>query len=268
MKVSSDSSLFASVLALAAVLLVGGTPLRAQAPDLSKLKTKVNSKDGLTYVWVDAGTFQMGCSPSDKNVTGLGGGTVVCVDSEKPVHSVTISKGFWIGQTQVTQAAYMKVAGSNPSHFRGDTLPVDGVSFNDAAAYCSRVDMRLPTEAEYEYAARGGTTSALYAPLKQIAWFNAGGDPKGGTTHPVATKQPNAFGLYDMIGNVWEWVSDWYGPYDGAAATDPKGPANGKFHIVRGGSWDETSDTMRVEFRNKVIPRISDDYNGFRCLAN
>ena len=100
-------------------MLIGGTAARAQSPDLSKLKTKINTKDGLTYVWVEAGTFQMGCSPSDKSVTGVGGGIVVCVHSEKPVHTVMISKGFWIGQTQVTQAAYMKVAGSNPSHFRG-----------------------------------------------------------------------------------------------------------------------------------------------------
>lgn len=231
-------------------------------------QTKVNPTDGLTYVFVPPGTFQMGCSPASKGVTGLGGGPVKCVDSEEPAHSVTITKGFWIGQTQVTQAAYMKVAGKNPSHFRGDTLPVDGVSFNDAAAYCGRVCMRLPTEAEYEYAARGGNPSALYGPLKEIAWFNAGGDPKGGNTHPVATKKANDFGLYDMIGNVWEWVSDWYAPYDAAPATDPKGPANGKYHVVRGGSWDETSDTMRVEFRNKVMTGISDDYNGFRCAAN
>jgi formylglycine-generating enzyme required for sulfatase activity len=269
MKISDRSSLFVVALMVAGALQIGASPARAQqAPDLSQLKTKVNPKDGLTYVWVNPGTFQMGCSPADKNVTGLGGAAVACVDSEKPVHSVTITKGFWMGQTQVTQAAYMKVAGSNPSHFRGDTLPVDGVSFNDAAAYCGRVDMRLPTEAEYEYAARGGTTSALYAPLKQIAWYNPGGDPKGGNTHPVATKQPNAYGLYDMIGNVWQWVSDWYAPYDAAPATDPKGPANGKYHVVRGGSWDETADTMRVEFRNRVMTGISDDYNGFRCAAN
>jgi formylglycine-generating enzyme required for sulfatase activity len=270
MKISRYCGLFAVALAATSACHFSAVPARSQspAPDLSQLKTKVNPKDGLTYVWIEAGTFQMGCSPTDKNVTGLGGGTVVCVDSEKPVHTVTISKGFWIGQTQVPQSAYMKLTGSNPSHFRGDTLPVDGVSFNDAAAYCARVDTRLPTEAEYEYAARAGTTSPLYAPLKQIAWFNAGGDPRGGTTHPVATKQPNAFGLYDMIGNVWEWVSDWYGAYDAASAVDPKGPANGKFHVVRGGSWDETSDTMRVEFRNKVMPGISDDYNGFRCVTN
>jgi formylglycine-generating enzyme required for sulfatase activity len=221
-------------------------------------KTKVNLRDGLTYVWIVPGTFLMGCSPDDK----------FCLDVEKPAHEVTISRGFWLGQTQVTQAAYPKIAGSNPSHFHGEKLPVDGESFSDAAAYCARVDMRLPTEAEYEYAARAGSTSALYAPLKEIAWFNPGGDPRGGETHEVGTKKANAFGLYDMIGNVWEWVSDWYGPYDGAAATDPKGPVTGKFHVVRGGSWDETQQTMRVEFRNRVMPGISDDYNGFRCAAN
>ena len=276
MKISHRSPLFVlALVAAAAALQVGAAPARAQqaaaGPDLSQIKTKVNPKDGLTYVWVNPGTFQMGCSPADKNITGLGGATVVCVDSEKPVHTVTITKGFWIGQTQVTQAAYMKIAGSNPSHFRGDTNPVDGVSFNDVVAYCARVDMRLPTEAEEVRAMPRGVAlppRCTRRSKQRLPGSTPGGDPKGGVTHPVATKQPNAFGLYDMIGNVWEWVSDWYAPYDAASATDPKGPATGKFHVVRGGSWDETADTMRVVFRNKVIPGISDDYNGFRCASN
>ena len=232
-----------------------GAPLaHAQAQP----QTKVNPTDGLTYVFVPPGTFMMGCSPDDK----------LCQPTEWPAHSVTITKGFWIGQTQVTQAAFLKLMGKNPSHFKGAKLPVDGASFNDAVAYCAKLQMRLPTEAEYEYAARGGTNTASYGPIKQIAWYNPGGDPTGGETHEVATKQPNAYGLYDMLGNVWEWVSDWYAPYDAAPSTDPKGPATGQNHVVRGASWDEIANVVRVSFRNRVVTGISDDYNGFRCASN
>jgi formylglycine-generating enzyme required for sulfatase activity len=245
--------------ALLVLVLTGITWRMSGAPRAQlQARTKVNPKDGLTYAWIPPGTFRMGCSADDS----------LCQPPEKPAHSVTITKGFWIGQTQVTQAAYMQVMAANPSHFRGDRLPVDGVSWNDAQAYCERVGMRLPTEAEYEYAARGGSKSAVYAPLKQIAWYNTGRNPGGGTTHEVGQKQPNGYGLYDMLGNVWEWVADWYGPYDSADAVDPKGPPTGQFHVVRGGSWDEIATVVRVSFRNKVVHGISDDYNGFRCAGN
>lgn len=219
-------------------------------------KTKVNANDGLTYVWIPPGTFQMGCSPDDSE----------CTSVEKPAHSVTITRGFWIGQTPVTQAAYKKVVGSNPSGFHGDQLPVELVSWYDAQAYCEDVEMRLPTEAEWEYAARGGTTEARYGPLERVAWYSGN---SGNTTHEVAQKQPNAYGLYDMLGNVWHWVWDWCEPYDGASAVDPKGPPTGQFRVLRGGSWAVDATTVRVSFRNShFVPDNRTMNLGFRCAGN
>lgn len=228
------------------VLLMGAFALWGIAtPSIvsAQAKTKINPKDGATYVWIEPGTFQMGCSANDS----------ACGADEKPAHSVTMSKGFWIGQTLVTQGTYKKVmtanpsiyrgdqisepveqAGLNPSIFKGDQLPVEGMTWNDASAFCEGIGMRLPTEAEWEYAARGGSTASTYAALDQIGWWDGNSN---GSTHEVSQKQANKFELYDMIGDVWEWVSDWYAPYDPAAATDPKGPAHGTYHVLRGGSW-------------------------------
>lgn len=254
----TNSKGFATLIALLTIVTIAMWRIGGTATVAAQEKTKVNPKDGLTYVWIAPGKFVFGCSPGD----------IDCIDDEQPAHMVTITKGFWIGQTPVTQLTYKKVAGANPSVFHGDQLPVENVSWGEAQAYCQAVEMRLPTEAEYEYAARGGTNTASYAPIKQIAWYNPGGDPTGGETHEVATKQPNAYGLYDMLGNVWEWVSDWYAPYDASPATDPKGPAAGQNHVVRGASWDEIANVVRVSFRNRVVTGISDDYNGFRCVSN
>jgi len=230
---------------------VGATPLVA-----AQTKTKVNPQDGLTYVWIPPGTFEMGCSPDDTD----------CVDNESPVHSVTLTKGFWIGQTLVTQAAYKKVVGSNPSHFKGDQLPVETVSWDDAQAYCEGAEMRLPSEAEWEYGARGGVAEAHYAPLVRIAWYNANSN---GTTHEVAQKQANAYGLYDMLGNVWEWVTDWYGAYDAAGAVDPKGPKTGQYRMLRGGSWTNGPSIIRVSLRNGILPGFpGNNLVGFRCSGN
>ncbi len=226
----------------------------AHAPP-SNLKTKVNADDGLTYVFIPPGTFQMGCSPNDSE----------CGNGEKPVHSVTISAGFWIGQTPVTGAAYKQITGTNPSYFRGDRIPVHVVSWNEAQTYCGRVGMRLPTEAEWEYAARGGTAQASYGPLDQIAWD---GDNSGGAPHDVGLKQPNSFGLYDMLGDVQEWAADWYGPYDGLGATDPKGPPNGQFRVVRGGSWGDDASIVRASVRRKIVPGGLGNLVGFRCAGN
>jgi sulfatase modifying factor 1 len=247
--------------ALLALLFTAAIAWHMENSALAAPVTKQNSKDNLVYVHVDPGTFRMGCSPND----------VQCSDAEKPPHSVTISKAFWIGQTEVTQEAYKKVIGSNvPNHFRGEKLPVDSASWNDAQVYCEAVGMRLPTEAEYEFAARGGKTELRYGPLVKIAWYDGNSGQK---THEVQKLDSNGYQLYDMLGNVWEWVGDWYGPYhndDKRPEQDPKGPANGYYRVLRGGSANRTSDVVRVSNRigNEPGDHGGTDYVGFRCAAN
>ena len=244
------------VLALAGLMagLFGNVaPVAAQG---AQPKTKVNPTDGLTYVFIAPGSFQMGCSANDKD----------CTDYEKPAHQVTITQGFWIGQTPVTQVAYKKVMGNNPSIFVGDQLPVEQVSWANASAYCGKVGMRLPTEAEYEFAARAGNAGPRYGAVDTIAWYSAN---NGLRLHPVAQKQANAYGLYDMLGDVWEWVSDWNGKYTAAAATDPKGPAEGRAHVLRGGSRTTVDSALRVSNRTWMVDGQRDDIDyGFRCAGN
>jgi formylglycine-generating enzyme required for sulfatase activity len=241
-------------LAVLAVRMGDATAVSAQAA-----KTKVNPHDGLTYVWISPGTFQMGCSSDDSE----------CGDEEKPAHSITITSGFWIGQTPVTQEAFKKVTGMNLSSNKGDGLPAEGISWNDAGAYCKSVEMRLPAEAEWEYAARGGSSSARYASLSAIAWYS---DNSANAPHKVALKQANPYGLYDMLGNVWEWVADWYGGYTSANATDPHGPARGIYKVLRGGARDYAGSFIRVSYRFWDEPEDRGVNNGlilgFRCAAN
>jgi len=203
-------------------------------------KTKVNLKDGLTYVWIPPGSFTMGCSPGDSE----------CYGDEKPARQVSISEGFWLGQTQVTQAAYQRVTGTNPSHFKGANLPVETVNWNEATSYCQAVGTRLPTEAEWEYAARAGSTASRYGDIDRIAWYSAN---SGSTTHEVMQKQPNRWGLYDMLGNVWQWTSS---NYD----SDSK--------ALRGGSWYNNPRNVRVSYRYRYVPGNRSNNIGFRCLGN
>jgi formylglycine-generating enzyme required for sulfatase activity len=218
-------------------------------------RTKVNRDDGLAYVWIAPGSFRIGCSPNDSE----------CFDNEKPAHKVTLTRGFWIGQTPVTQAAYSKVMGNNPSTYHGAQLPVEEVTWDDAKAYCERVNMRLPTEAEWEYAARGGTAGPRYASVEDVAWFNTNA---ASATHLVAQKKPNAFGIYDMLGNVREWVGDWYGPYNAAAEIDPKGPSTGEFRVGRGGSWYDSEEIARASSRGNNGGGCGPACHGFRCASN
>jgi formylglycine-generating enzyme required for sulfatase activity len=213
-----------------------------------------NPKDGLQYIWVAPGTFQMGCSPGDME----------CSSAEKPAHQVTITKGFWMGQTPVTQAAYQRVMGKNPSQFKGEKRPVEMVSWNEALGYCQALGMRLPTEAEWEYAARGGTTEPRYAPVDAVAWYK---DNSGGTTHDVALKQPNGYGLYDMLGNVSQWVGDWITNYESVAATNPQGVASGQGKMLRGGNWSTTGPAARASYRGAVQPGERLNFLGFRCAG-
>jgi formylglycine-generating enzyme required for sulfatase activity len=219
--------------------------------------TMVNAKDGLTYAWIPPGIFTMGCSPGDSE----------CQNYEKPAHPVKITRGFWLGATPVTQAAYRRVIGTNPSSFRRDDHPVETVSWDDADRFCNQIGGRLPSEAEREYAARAGTTDSRYAALDDIAWYAAN---SGEQTHPVGQKKANAWGLYDMLGNVVEWTTDFFDGeyYRRSSAEDPLGPPVGSGQrILRGGSWATAARDVRVSFRGATEPGIRRSGIGFRCVA-
>jgi len=184
----------------------------------------------------------MGCSPGDD----------ACFSWEKPDRSVTIRQGFWIGETEVTQEAYQRVTGTNPSRYRGALLPVDQVSWYDARRYCQAVGMRLPTEAEWEYAARGGTPTARYGPLNDIAWHDGN---SADSTHQVGQKLPNAYGLYDTLGNVWEWVEDAY-------------PGDPQKRVLRGDSFYNLPAHVRVSDRLWAKPETAHRDMGVRCAGH
>jgi formylglycine-generating enzyme required for sulfatase activity len=227
-------------------------------------KAKVNPKDGLMYVWIPPGTFQMGCSPGD----------TVCDDGEKPPHQVTITKGFWLGQTEVTVAAYRRFVRSTGAHmpeapdfnagWNNQKMPIVNVSWDDATAFCGWTGGRLPTEAEWEYAARAGSTEARYSPIDEVAWYS---NNSGNKTQEVAQKHPNAWNLYDTLGNVWEWVNDWYGEnyYPGSPDRDPRGPDSGELRVLRGGSWDGVPRYVCVSGRGRYSPAVRNVVVGFRC---
>jgi formylglycine-generating enzyme required for sulfatase activity len=227
--------------------------------------SSVNPRDGQKYAWIPPGTFLMGCSPNDAK----------CDEDEKPSHRVTITKGFWLGQTEVTVGMYKRFASaagralSPAPNFNAnwgyEQMPMVNVTWEDARAYCRWAGGRLPTEAEWEYAARAGSTQALYGPLEEIAWYdkNSGRAPR-----VPASKRPNAFNLYDVLGNVWEWVSDWYDKkyYENSPPRDPRGATNGEERALRGGSWGGGPGDVRVSNRNRVKPDYRNEYIGFRCL--
>jgi len=197
-------------------------------------------------------------------------------DEEKDQHEVTISKPFYMGVTEVIQAQYEAVMGTNPSIFKGATNPVEMVSWNDAAEFCKKLSektrqaVRLPAEAEWEYACRAGTATAFSfgdadSALGDYAW---NGPNSGRTTHPVAQKKPNAWGLYDMHGNVWEWCADWYGDYPKVAVTDPQGSASGTERVLRGGAWYNAPVDCRSAYRGYDTPDDRDDRYGFRVVVS
>lgn len=217
--------------------------------------TRPNPKDGLIYVAIPPSIFRMGCSPGDS----------ACDGDETPAHDVQITKGFWMGQTEVTQAAYQKVMGDNPSQFKGGDLPVERATWDEAKQYCSAIGGRLPTEAEWEYAARGGSTAERYGDLDDVAWY---GENSGSKTHPVAGLKANGFGLYDMLGNVWEWTADWYAKdyYQRREGRDPQGPSSGTARSLRGGSWYNNRSIVRASIRNRGAPDERVFNVGFRCV--
>jgi serine/threonine-protein kinase len=255
---------------------------------------EVNPKDGLKYVWIPPGTFMMGCSPGDKE----------CDDNEKPPHQVTLTKGFWLGQTEVTVGAYKRFAGAtrrqmppestlggrpvNPG-WGDEAMPIVDVTWDDAQAYCRWAGGRLPTEAEWEYAARAGSTAARYSDLDETAWYadNSGSqrldstkiwnedqynytrrlNENGNGMHEVGQKRPNGFGLYDILGNVWEWVNDWCDRnyYQNSSPQDPSGPTSGQMRVLRGGGWDGCPWVVRGSNRTGFSPASRYDNIGFRC---
>jgi formylglycine-generating enzyme required for sulfatase activity len=240
-------------------------------------ETKVNPKDGQTYVWIPPGRFTLGCSPGDDQ----------CFDNEKRSREVSFAKGFWMGQTPVTSEAYekyraasgiqaLKTGGRNNLNAAGNPQnPAVSMTWDEARNYCSNTGMRLPTEAEWEYAARAGTTGPRYGPLDEVAWYadNSGREridseriaqtdrpnyqkritENGNGPHPVRGKKPNDWNLYDMLGNVWEWTGDWY--------------EEGKTRVLRGGSWFVSPRDVRVSFRLKAAPTDRTSNYGFRCVG-
>ena len=237
----------------------------AKKHDLSVPGTKAGEKKTVTvngvefaFRWCPEGTFMMG-SPSGED--GRYG--------DEKQHQVTLTKGFWMLETEVTQKQWKAIMGSNPSHFKGDNLPVENVSWNDCQEFCKKcallgMPVQLPTEAQWEYACRAGSTGPYAGNLDEMAWFE---DNSGRKTHPVGTKKPNAWGLYDMHGNVWEWCADWYdGDYPSGSVTDPIGPSNGSDRVVRGGSWCYYARRCRSAYRGYRAPGGRDDDLGFRVL--
>jgi formylglycine-generating enzyme required for sulfatase activity len=192
-------------------------------------------------------------------------------DDEKPVHRVKITKGFWMGKYEVTQEQWEAVMGTNLSRFKGAQNPVESVSWNEVVEFCRKTGTRLPTEAEWEYACRAGTTTKYSSgdsdsDLDGVAWYSGN---SGNTTHPVGQKQPNAWGLYDMYGNVWEWCADWYAGsyYQNSTGNDPTGPPSGSVRVLRGGSWFSDPGGCRSAGRVWIYPGSRFSYIGFRvCL--
>ena len=236
--------------------------------------------------WIEPGTFTMGSPESE-----IGG------YSDETQHSVTISHGFWIGKYEVTQAQYKAIMKVNPSEFMGADLPVECVTWDDAMEFCKKLtkiekaagrlpegyEYTLPTEAQWEYACRAGTTTALNSgknlsakyecpEMDEVGWYqyNSGFlDSNGnwtdnGKTFPVGQKKPNAWGLYDMHGNVYEWCLDWYGDYPASSVMDPQGASTGSFRVIRGGGWISYAYSCRSAYRGYYYPDDRDYCYGFR----
>jgi len=236
------------------------TTTTGETPAAVAVTLKVNAQDGESYVWIPPGRFLMGCSAGDP----------ACEDDEGPVQSITIQRGFWLARTEVSEQRFRTRVphgngGDAPSV---DGLPATGMPWAAAKSYCQAVGGRLPTEAEWEYAARAGTSTRYYDSLPATAWFS---DNSDGGPHPVGGKTPNAYGLHDMLGNVSEWVLDrYYNAYD--EASDPAnveeplaGNASG---VARGGSWVSDEQGVRVSRRLEMPPDAEEPHIGFRCVVD
>lgn len=244
-------------------------PAAEEVPDNKSLTFLVQGVK-FTLVKVQGGTFTMGATSEQGNDA---------ESDERPAQQVTLSD-YYIGQTEVTQALWTAVMGSNPSEFKGDSLPVTNVSWKDCQVFIEELNrllsnqlggkrFALPTEAQWEFAARGGMESKGYKyagsnQLSALAWSESNSNR---STHPVAQKQPNELGLYDMSGNVYEWCSDWYGDYSIAEKMNPKGPNRGSYRVIRGGAWCHNAGCCRVSYRANYLPTNKGNGIGFRlCL--
>ena len=248
-------------------------PIVAQQPMEQTPVTNVDNisipvKDGISIdmVRVEAGTFTMGATAEMKKPG---------VD-EKPTHRVTLTNDYYIGKYEVTQALWKAVMGNDSSYFKGDNLPVDQVSWDDCQEFISKLNritgkmFRLPTEAEWEYAARGGNKSRGYqysgsSNLSDVAWYSGN---SGDVTHAVGTKQPNELGIYDMSGNVLEWCQDWYGKYNRSSQVNPTGANSGSFRMYRGGSWSYLARSCRLSFRGSGTPGYRGISLGLRLVLS
>jgi len=230
----------------------------------------------IEMVLIPPGTFNMGCSASQQ---------YGCTSGENPVHQVTLTNAFYMGRYEVTQAQWQAEMGSNPSQFQSASAqvplaqvpqrPVETVSWNTIQGFLGQTGMRLPTEAEWEYAYRAGTTTAFHgytgqlsgtnndSLLGNIAWFYSNSNSQ---TRPVGGKLGNGFGLHDMSGNVFEWVNDWYGSnyYSTSPSVNPPGPSSGSSRVLRGGFWVGSSGSCRASFRDSSNPAYSLIEVGFR----
>lgn len=236
---------------------VNATPKQPDAsPQPLPPKTRINLKDGQTYVWIPPGEFVFGCSDGDSQ----------CEKNEPSQQEVRIAKGFWIGRTEVTAAsyiAYAKKRGLDPPTRDANLLPMTGVTWEQAQDYCIAGGGRLPKESEWEYAARGGVDRAAYGSLPKIAWYEANSD---GSPHPVGQKTANNSGLYDMLGNVAEWVLDMHPESREQLARYQN--ARAIMAVVRGGSWSDAAAKVRVSRREIADIDGSYDSVGFRCASD
>jgi formylglycine-generating enzyme required for sulfatase activity len=246
-------------------------PPKPAEPSKPVTATKSNgdtwNPDGIEMVYVKGGSFTMGCTSEQGSD---------CFDNEKPAHQVTVSD-FYIGRYEVTQGQWKAIMGSNPSHFsKGDNYPVEQVSWEQVQEFISKLNAktganyRLPTEAEWEYAARGGNRRQRYKysgsnNLADIAWYT---ENSGSNTHPVGSKSPNELGIYDMSGNVREWCNDWKGTYTSSSQQNPKGASSGSDRVIRGGSWGSNAKYARVSYRGIWQPDDRNGVIGFRLARS
>ena len=233
---------------------------------IAKLEPTIEKADlGMKFVLIPAGSFLMGSQISPEEAARRYGGEAKWSKDEHPPHLVEITKPFYLQTTEVSQAQWKKVMGDNPSKFKdcGDHCPVERVSWYDAQKFINKLNQmegknkyRLPTEAEWEYACRAGKKTVFafgddVIQLGEYAWYF---DNSKGKTKPVGKRRPNAWGLYDMHGNVWEWCQDWYDDYPSNSVTDPIGPDKGEERVLRGGSWHDNSWSLRSANRGGYNP--------------